>query len=350
MILKIKNKKNNINVEFFNSFNYTLPLNSIASGFSFSFYFDPTNPDHLSIIQLGQYSEIEVESNGILLITGVLLDFSFQTAETKSLLNINGYSKTGVLEDTPISPENYPLQNDGLNLKQIAEKLVSPYGLNLIFDSVINDKLLKVFPTTTANETQTIKSYLTELCIQRNILLTHSAAGELVFTEVKTNKQPFLNFDLTKKSYEGIDFSLSFNGQNLHSTIFVQKQASINGGNASAAQINNPYVLNAFRPTVNRQTSGDDNDSDLYARQLLSKELRAIKLNITLSKWEFDGVIIRPNDVVSIKAPELFLFKKTFFLIESVNYSANENGKTAILNCVLPEVYNNEKIKNIFYD
>lgn len=347
MILKINDRIRNRKVEYFNNFNINLKYDSIASAFSFGFYFDPANKELKDLACIGHFHTCTLEHNDELLLTGYLLSEAFTGASTRQLVQFSGYSLPGVLEDCEIPPSLYPLQSDGLSLREIAQKLIVPFGLKMSIDPAVSSRMNSVYQKTTAKETQTIKSFLTELAIQKNIIVTHTSKGELLFTEAKAKQKPILNFG----SEDGIPFtnmSLSFNGQAMHSHITVMKQADSDGGNAGESTIENPYVPFVYRPKVLVQSSGDDNDTGKAAKSALASELKNLTLKIVTDRWEIDGKIIKPNNIISVQNPEIYLYEKSNWFIESVNLTGDNVKTTATLTCVLPEVYNGETPKYLF--
>jgi prophage tail gpP-like protein len=177
---------------------------------------------------------------------------------------------------------------------------------------------------------------------QKDIVLSHTEKGELLFTRAKTDIKPILEFDLTKGTIPGTSFEFDFDGQKMHSHIWVQGQAAKDGGNAKKSFVRNYYVPVVYRPKVTSQSSGDDNDTGLAAKRELAAELKGLKLTIETDRWLVDGTIIKPNNTITIIAPELYIYRKTKFFIEQVEYTGNEKQTTAKLTCVLPEVYNGQ--------
>lgn len=351
MNLKIDNK----NIEFFNAFTLNLKFDSVASGFTFDFYFKPDNAEHKTLFKPGTFKRCVVEHEGELLITGTLLSDGMQQSNAKELSGAGGYSLPGVLEDCTIPTSLYPLQSDGLSLRQIAQKLIKPFGLTMVVDSSVSSLMDGTFKTTTADEKQTIKSYLTELAAQKNINITHNAKGQLVFTRVRTKQAPVLDFDFSANGPFGsaqgpraTKIARTFNGQAMHSEITVQKQADSDGGNAGESIISNPYCKGVFRPIVRTQSSGNDISTADAARNALADELKNLKFTIDIPHWKPEDKIILPNNIITVIAPEVYLYKKTRLFIESIAYTGNEKIDTAVLTCVVPEVYNNETPKNIF--
>lgn len=348
MELHITDRFKNRKCEFFDEFTFNLKHDSVGSTFSFGFYFDPDNPDHKELACVSHYHECTLHDGGELLLTGFIISQDFAASPVKQLCTFSGYSKPGVLEDCEIPPQLYPLQSNKLSLKEIARKLIAPFKLTMIVDDSVSERMNKVFDTTTASETSTIKSFLHDLAKQKNIVISHNEKGELLFTESKTKQVPILEFDLTKGTIPGTSFKFKFNGQAMHSHITLQKQASADGGNAGEYTIKNPYVLVVYRPTTKSQSSGDDNDTELAARRELASELRNLTWTITLDRWHVNGKIIRPNNTITLYAPELYGYVKVTLFIESVDFVGNASTQTATLNCVLPEVYTNEIPKSIY--
>jgi len=354
LVLNINDRFIKRKVKFFNDFTFNLVYNSVGSTFGFSYYFDPNNRVHKEIATVSHYHEVTLDFNDQLLVTGVLTSQKFMAGPTKQQAQFSGYSLPGVLEDVNIPPRLYPLRSDGLSLEQIARKLIRPfkrnYGLTMTIDPAVQSKMNSVFDTSSASETSTIKDYLTELASQKDIVISHNEKGQLLFTEAKTDIKPILDFDLTKGAIPGTSFEMAFDGQGMHSHITMQKQASTDGGNAGEYTIRNPYVIGSvYRPKVMSQSSGTDNDTRDAAQKALANELRNMKLTIKTDRWLLDdGTIIKPNNVISIFAPELYIYRKVNFFIESINFTGNSRETIATLNCVLPEVYNGKHPDSIY--
>jgi prophage tail gpP-like protein len=349
MNLKIDDRKNNVDIEFFNDISLTLQYDAVASAFSFSFYFNPENEAHKVFAAVGRYQLVRLYHNGELLITGFIISQSFSSSAQGQLVHFSGYSVPGVLEDCQIPPSAYPLQSDGLSLKQIVDKLLLPFQIKSEVDSSVASLMDKVYDKTTASESESVKDYITSLATQRNIVVTNTPTGRLFFTKAKTEVEEIIHFE---KGVIGTNYTMTFNGQTMHSQITVIKQASTDGGDAAQYTIKNPYVpesTTAFRPKVIVQNSGDDIDTKEVAESELASELKGISLKITTDRWEVGGKVIKPNNIITITDPELFLYKKTRFFIQSVEFTGNSTVETAVLTCVLPEVYSgNVPTENIF--
>lgn len=341
-------------VEFFSDFQFSLNYDAFGSTFSFSFYFDPNNPDHKELACVTHFHECKVTHNDEVLVTGFALSQNFTYRSEKTLATISGYSKPGFFEDCNIPPELYPLQSDGLNLIQIAQKLTAPwnagtkYGIDLIVDPDVRDLASKALKSSTASETDTIAGYLKTIAQQKKIIISHDEKGNLLFTKAKTDLKPILSLDFSNGMIPGTEYALNFNGQGVHSHITVMKQASSDGGNAGEYTVKNPYCPVVYRPKTVTQSSGDDVDTQEVALRELAAEWENLTLTISTDRWEIDGKIIKPNNTLEIIAPELYLYNVSKWFIRSVDYVGDSEKTTATLNCVIPEVVNNEMAKSIF--
>lgn len=318
-----------------------LRYNSVGSAFSFDAYFNTENDEHKKLLKPLRYTRCVVEHEGETLITGTLLNNTFKSAPQKQLTSLSGYSVTGVLEDCETFE---PLQSDGLTLKQVAEKLLKPFGISMVIADAVKTKMDETFTVTTANEKQSVKSYLTELAAQKNIIISHTAGGSLLFTVANASQKPVLHFD---GGIPGTEISIAINGQAMHSEIKVVAQADTESANTAENSVTNPFV-SVYRPKLIVQSSGTDNDTLQAAKNVRADELKNIKLTISTDRWMIDGKVIKPNMVISVHNHELFLYNKTNWFVESVKLDGDSTKTTAVLECVLPEVYNGNEPVNIF--
>lgn len=351
LVLKINDRLRERQLSGFHKATVVLKYNSVGSAFNFQFNFDPDNADHVEFSCVTHFHDALIEYNGERLITGRLINNSFSEAAAPQLSSFAGYSFAGVLEDCEIPASTYPLQYNGLSLRSISEKLFAPFGVGSVVHASVADRMDKPFTVTSATEKQKVKDYLKELCLQRNIVMTHDVFGRVVFTQPNTDKETVLDLDLSKGAPKGVSATMVFNGQGMHSPITVIKQFAFTAaGNAGQESITNPYVLQSiFRPRTVIQSSGDDLDTLEYAKRVLADELRNVGVTITLDSWEGKtGKLLKPGDMVSLICPKIYIFEKTRFFVETVSLELDAQKTVAVLNCVLPEVYNGKEPKNIF--
>lgn len=350
MNVKINHRLGVVDVKYFSGVQVSLKFDSLASTFSMNFLYNEKNPQHAEFACVSHFHECKIEHNGKVLINGYILDETFKVGPKDELVQFAGYAKPGVLEDCDIPPTIYPLQSDGLTIREIINKIIQPFKLKMVVHSSVASKMDQVVKVSTANATQNIKAYFTELCTQRGIVISHTPEGDLLFTKANTEGEPLFHVE---HGVIATNIEMIFKGQDLHSDITVMKQADDEeGSNAGEVTVQNPYVPIVTRTKVVTQSSGDDiTTNDVAMHALASEWKNAIKVKVTIDRWEVNGKLILPNNTITVYCPKAYIYKKTKFFIESVDYTGDaKKGEVAVLNCVIPEVYNGKMAKNIFVD
>jgi prophage tail gpP-like protein len=337
--------------EFFQSGSVQLNYDKIGSTFSLQAYFDDQNPDHVQLFKPLSFPEViltDIET-GEILITGTGLGNTFPAGPAQELVTLSGYSKSGVLGDSNVPVTEYPLELRGLTLRQICEKLIAPFGIGLVVQDEAASVADEVINKITAETNETVAGFISKTAAQKNLILTHDSNGDIVLAQNGALSEPIASFI---DGAPGIKMNLQTSGQGMHSDITVQKQSQIKGSNRAQETFNNPFVINTFRSVVKEQSSGTDVNTRQAVRRAAAQEYKNIKLNIELDRWYWvndrDRQIIRPNTVIEVEAPRLFLFQKTKFFVESVSLSFDSQKETASINCVIPEVYNDQDPVNFF--
>lgn len=377
----------------FNDVDINLQYNSIADSFSFSAYFDPTSQRDL--FKPSRYSFVQLRYKGVVILTGRVLSTSFKSSGNppRSLVELSGASVTEVLASCPVVTT--PLQNNGLTIEQIVQKVCRHYSIGVTIDPEVQADCNKILSTACPEIDQTVKDYIDKITKQLQIVVSHTSTGQLLLTRVKADKvvtrkltrvnpvarseqiegapdfithvdvatdRPTL-FDFTNGTYISMD--LSFDGSDMHSDILVlgQNQPNTDSSVQYPAPAKNPYVEaepifyaplipdavnRGIRPSNVVQTVGDNTTAPLTSRAEMGRELKAIKLTIQIEGWELNGHLVTPNQLVTVTNHFVHLYKKTTWFIQEVKLSANESSRTATLTCVLPECFSNDEIKNVF--
>lgn len=349
MNLKINHRVGVVNVTRFNDVKVELKYDAVGSTFAFKVYFDPKDKIMAEALCISHFHECILEHDGEVLITGYILSSVLSNGPLDQLAEIGGYSKSGVLEDCEIPVELYPLQADGLTLRELAKKIIEyeKFGLKVYVDDAVAEMMDTAIPVSTAKAVQKIKGYFTDLCKQRNIILSHTPNGNVTFTRAKTNLEPLFHVE---DGFIGVDIKMSFNGQPIHSQITVLMDADDQGGNSGEFTVFNPYCPTVFRPKVIELTSGTDVTIEEAAKNALAAELKNIVITVTIDRWKKNNKIIRPNNVITVLSPKNYIYKRTRVFIESVSFTGTPASQTAVLTCVPTEVYTAEVPVNMFVD
>lgn len=384
----------NHTIDKYNEVAVSLKYNSVADTWAFKLYFDPNSEAHKAIFKPGANLPCKIYHNNDLVIVGTVKNNSFSSSAKKELPTISGYSTTGkfykssvyggtFIVDPQESITDGAIQWVNSSLREIATDIMNSYGFAApVVDDNVAAECDKIYISSTAGVTQTVADYLSVLANDRNVVLSHTIDGRLLFTKCKSissfkstdiaqnvnpvpisnaivgapvfvahsntsvsfNSTPIYHFEPGQTIWTRMDHR--FDGEEMHSDINMVGQA--NDINASDSTIKNPYVLNDFTFSRCVQTSGDDNTTPDTARNQLSEELRAITLSIDIVGWTLNNKLIRPNAIITVLNPECYIYKTTRWFIESVDFKGDTKSETCTINCVLPEVYNDEDMINIF--
>lgn len=337
----MKIKINGTYIKFFDEVSYGLNLDSVASVFSFVGRFNPENPFHREIFRPLSYAKVEIFNNDDqLILTGTIVNHTKASKASNDLWKLSGYSLPGVLEDVNISYDQYPLESLQSSLKDITQRLIKPFNIGLVIDPAVSKDAGIIYEKSVASPSERIKDYLAKIASQRNIVLSHTANGELLYFRPDTKAAPKHRF--TKEN--GIEMSLGVQGQGLHSSITVLRQPSDDTGNLSPVDsVRNP-LIKENRPSVQVLTSGDETATKLAAENELASELKGITLSIQTNKI----LNLLPGDIVEVKNDEIFLFQYQRFMVNSVVVKETTKGDEMNISLMLPEAFTGEQPKNIF--
>lgn len=382
----------------------TLLFDAIASVFAIELYYDPSNAVHRKIFKPYTYRSIQVYYSGVLLLTGVVLKHNYYSAgdPPKSTVKIQGYSKTGVLEDCP--PVTYPLQNNGLSLLQICRATAKHYGITVKVDDEVKNAVNYVYNQTVPDPDKSVKDYLDELSKQQNVVLSHTASGELYLTKAKsdkllTTKETYVlknnlaarSHDITNSQFASIttttvvkdrailynfqdrtnwlNMEAEYNGQDLHSDVVVLTETMADNPNGvmmdpvwnplfdnkEAQAANAEYVKQQYdlrergkRPRTYVQTTGDVNTRPKTARAILGDELKSVSVKIDIQGVVLNGHVVTPNQMILVKNADIRLDNTTKLFIREVILRGDHVRETATIMATLPEAYNSDPIKNPF--
>ncbi|RDY57720.1 hypothetical protein [Flagellimonas nanhaiensis] len=337
----MKIKVNGSEFKFFNDITISLQLDTVASAFSFTARFNPQNESHRELFKPLSYQDVEIfKDDGTLLLTGTVLNQSHKSDKDPNLVSLSGYSKGGILEDCTIPLDSYPLESLNRSLKEITEKLLKIFCLNLKISSNVLNQANAVYSKTSAEPSDSVAGYLSKLTAQRNIVLSHNEKGDIVFFRPNTSAAPKLF--ITKEN--SVNMGWSVNGQSFHSSVEVIRQPSDdNGGVSLADKAINPLV-GKYRPTVSVLSSGKETDTKLAADNKMASELSNLKLSVGFEKF----IEVSPGDIVEVQNDEVYLYNRTRFMASTVSISENETGYKTSLTLVLPETFTGEPPKPIF--
>lgn len=326
---------------FFDDITVDFKLDSVASSFVFKGRFQPKNKAHRELFKPLSYQSVEIFTNDDKkLLTGVLVNTDLVSSQVRELQPLIGYSKSGVIEDVTIPFSSYPLERNNVSLSDLTQSLLKDFNIGFVVDSrAVNDMNI-VYPKTVAQPSETIKSFLSKLASQRNLIISHNEKGELLFLKPDTNLKPvlFLNDKNT------LNMSLRVNGQGLHSKITVIRQPTKDNNSLTPVDtVLNPLVKSE-RTIVKILSSGSETETKKAADNVLASELSNIEIKVVLDKI----IDIKVGQMVEVQNEEIQLYNRAKLIVSSIVLKETKDSEQTTLNLVLPETFTGETPKNIF--
>jgi prophage tail gpP-like protein len=330
------------NYSFFDELKISFKLDSMASVFSFKGRFNPSNLEQRKIFKPLGYLDVDIlDNDNNLLLKGTLLNTLLNSDSERKLQSLSGYSKSGIIEDCAIPFSSYPLEKNNMNLDDIVSSLLRPFDINYIVDDSALVLMNQNYSKTVAEPSESIGSFIKKLAAQRNIIITHTNDGSLLFykPDLKAGSKAFFNKENT------ISMSLSVSGQSMHSEITVIRQPSKDNPGLEAVDTIQNNLVKKNRSLVKTLSNGTETDTKKAADNVLASQLRSIAIKIELNKIIHD---IKCGDLVEVQNDEIYLFKRCLLVVKEIDITENSSSEIMSINLVLPETFTGENPKNIF--
>ena len=347
--VKIDNKS----FDLFESFSMDSNLDSVASSFQISLKYKSEDD---SVFTPLNFKNIKIFDDQKLILNGTIINHSFQSDAQTNLVVISGYSVAGILEDCAIPYSLYPLESINKSLDEICKKILPYFGVDYIIDSSVSLEMSLVFTKSIANPEDSVKEYLSKLAAQRNIVISHTQDGKLLFFRPKSNVKSKGLYDKENT----IGASLDVNGQSMQSKLYVLRQPTMpkppkrKKGDPPRPkvkvrgkfydEIENNLVLDKKRTSVKLMSSGADLDTKQAVDNYLMDQLKNIKLSIAFYNWQD----LEIGDLIEYRNDELKLSNPVQLMVTSISKSFDAESNMYEISCNLPEAYAGGKPKNIF--
>lgn len=342
-----------INNRFFTGFTkltVNLAIDKVASTFIITGRFNPNLPEHRDIFRPLSYNVVEIFDNfNNIILTGNIINHKLRSKSSPTLSTFTGYSKPGILEDVTISTDRnpleltgnfdeivvstdrYTLENNEVSLTEIAQKILEPFNIQMVIDGpTIEHDMGLPYDRVVAEESETIKEYLSKLTSQRNIVLSHTAKGELLFFRPNIAGKPTYFFNTSNT----LEMETNTNGQGLHSHIAVVSQPDIISNDRQTEIILNP-IVGVYRPVVKVQTTDTDVHVLSAAYNKLASELKNIRINVLLDRF----INVKIGDIVEVQNKEIYLFNRTRMIVSMIKLEQSEKGDVTKITLMMPETF-----------
>lgn len=105
---------------------------------TFTAPFEPEREEFRKLFRPFGYAPVTVAIGGKTMLIGTMLGVTPNMEPSSRTVDVTCYSQAGVLNDVTMPRASYPLEFNGLTLRQIAEKCCAPFGIPVVFQ--LDDK------------------------------------------------------------------------------------------------------------------------------------------------------------------------------------------------------------------
>jgi prophage tail gpP-like protein len=264
--------------------------------------------------------------------SGVIYEVGTQNTKTGGRTkNVTCYSPTADLVDSTAKP---PYQFENMKFSQIIERVVRPFGISVRYKSSKDKKFKRV----TIDKGQRIFDFLIGLARQIGVLLKTNEMGELEIADVATG-------DPVSFLSEADDLVQGWQGRWDGRQRFKSYTAVV------TTPRRKPVISNSVDQGVplNRQLRFNANETDnttigdAAAWKKAKVLAESMRISLTVHDWyDKNGKMWDENTLVRIESPTLYVPNGYTFLLEGVEMSRKNGGRTSKLDFVPPSLYNGE--------
>lgn len=312
------------------------------SSVSFSAPFEPDLVEFREAFRPFAFKPVKVLVGGEVLFTGTMVDVAPQVDANSKTVSVTAYSRAAVLGDVTAPAGQHPLEFNGLNLLQISEKLLEPFGL-----AVSGPDVGSPFERVTLEVDGKIQDFLVELAKQRGLILASDADGDLLYRENATiATEPVARLNGSESPV--LSVAPAFSPQNYYSEVTCisktkgsHKRSKGLGGKYTET---NPFAVGFLRPSVVELDDTEPADTPTATAAQIGRMFgNAATFEIELATWLTPGgQLWSPDQLVTLKAPYAMVYSETTLMIRAVQLRASAESKTAKIMCVLPGSFSGE--------
>lgn len=311
-------------------------MDTAADGWTASVVYNTDNEVLTELLRPYGYNDAQIFVGGRLIITGRLYNLGITVFSDEIRKDLEGFSNTIDLVDSNMPNPPYEFRYN--NLKQIAESLVEPFQIPVIFEEDPGGRFERV----TIDNTETIFGFLAKLAKQRSFLITSTNKGELLFTKAKVNQKSVGSLQQGIPPFQTIE--ANFNGRTRwrgYKALSKRRAKQTK----SAVSIDGEIPISRFRTfNADDTTTGDVRKAADWERSTTLSKSLIIKLPVT-NWYNPEGNLWAENTIVTVRSESLYIPDGMNFIIRAVEFRFDVNGRTAELSLVPPEVYTGEIIK-----
>jgi len=301
---------------------------------NFTAPFDGDEPAFRETFRPFAYKPVVITLGGTVLFTGTMVSPVPSIAERRKILSVSCYSSPGVLGDCPPPASIKNLEQLEFNeqtLKAIATSLAALFGIGVQFDSSPGP----VFDRVAIKSTRKVLEFLIELAKQRNLIVTSSNEGALLFKQGAVPGNPVAT--LLQGSAPVLTVTPNFDPQNFYSHVTAVAPASL-GVTGEPFTVKNPHLDGVLRPFTFTVPDTIEGGTKAAAESKAGRMFAGmVTYDVAVSTWrDAAGDLWEPGTTLRLHAHDAMIYSNYEFEIRSVAFSREPDSKTTVLTLIIP--------------
>ncbi len=299
-----------------------LSFDLIADSFAIAVAYNSVEP-YKNILKRFQYQAIRIIFQENTMLTGIIPIIEITSGDDSTSIILKGYSKTGVLGDCDLPPNQYPRKFDGLSFLQIATQLCDPFGIKVFVSDSAAEQAAVIYPEISIGETEKIGAFLIKIAKDRSIVLSNTPGGDLFINRLVKGAEEVLSIE--KPTNPERKNTAVYDGTKLFSDYFL-----VSSGDEENDPSNSVFrfPIKAYRPKVLKQDQASKQNQGNKVENEAKKALAAAEvINSSVPSWldNNDDVLV-PGKVFSIKDPSLQIDESERHVIRTVKLISSASG------------------------
>lgn len=315
---------------FWDKLKWTDSIDSMSTA-EFGAPFESTIPNFKEIFRPFSYRDIVVTVGGDPVFTGTMININPVLENNQKVIAVSGYSLPGILNDCTSPASAFPLEFNNQGLQEISAALIAPFGLNVEFKADQG----AIFERVASKPNQKVLSFLIDLAKQRNLIISSTERGNLLFQQSNDAGIPVAR--LQQGESPVLSVAPSFSPQEYYSHLTGLESVEI-GLSGSQFTVKNERLKNITRPLIFTVSDAVKADVKAAVQAKAGRMFGSLAAyTVTVSTWRNPlGNLWKPNTTISIVAPDAMIYNEYEFIIRSVNFERDNSTEIATLDLIIP--------------
>jgi prophage tail gpP-like protein len=324
-----------------------LSIDSFSTA-GFSAPFEPERQEFRDTFRPFSFKPVSITVGGAALFTGTMVDVTPRLEAGRRSTDVSAYSKPGVLADCTVPVSLVPFEANGLTLRQIAQRMVAPFGISVAVTSSegskfkrVNTKKKKLDHRGDLNEK--VLDFLAELARQHGAVLSNTAAGSLLIQQSVRAGNPVARLEEGKAPL--VSVVPTFNPQSYYSEITGFTSAKRGSVGTKYTQRNERLAGGVLRSMSFQLDDIEKGDAPNAVKAKVGRMFANMVTYVAnVPTWrDPSGKLWSPNTTITISAPSAMIYQPTELLIRDVYLKRSAGEQTASLGMVLPGAFSGEQ-------